>query len=190
MKFHLSNFCNEEFISYPIVTHGILLITQTPFFVCFFGVFGHDPYILSGHLTSLLCDLFLCYRLKLLMTVEQSCASWENGVALCFVWCTGHLTCFFQWDPGHYAYSEDWWAWTPFLLNTQTADLVSTLVLVLDPNDQISFSIGSRWSNYKFYSSDCNYFLNVFSFSPNHLNRALYLNTDWDWKAILSCWVS
>ena len=39
MKFHLPNFCNEELISYPIVTHGILLITQTPFFVCLFGVF-------------------------------------------------------------------------------------------------------------------------------------------------------
>ena len=109
----------------------------------------HDPYILSGHLSSLLLYYVTCSSVT-----GWSCWCWwnraavpeENGAALCYVQCTRHLIHFFQRDPGHYAYSEDWWAWTPFLLNTQTADLVSTLVLVLDPNDQISFSIRSQLS--------------------------------------------
>ena len=106
----------------------------------------HDPYILSGHLTSLLYYV-TCSSVTGWSWWNRTAVPEENGAALCYVLWTGHLIRFFQRDPGHYAYSEDWWAWTPFLLNTQTADLVSTLALVLDPNDQISFSTGSQWSN-------------------------------------------
>ena len=66
------------------------------------------------------------------------------------------------------------------------------LVLVLDPDDHITsfiLVIATIFSSY-FMRSLLIVFLECFFFFPNHLNKVLYLNSEWDWKAILSWWVS